>query len=396
MMILTPPEEIFSRLDRFRKIIAESGFGGALIYQNVDLFYYTGTIQNGALYIPENGDPIFMVIKNIDRAQLESSIEKIVPLKNPVGIRETLGENGYALPKKIGLEMDVIPARLYERLRTTLECELGDISREIRWQRARKSGFELKMLKEAASIVKKAFDSIPGFMHDGITETEISAMIEENLRLNGHQGVVRLRAFSMELYAAHVSFGPSASNPVHFDGPVGIKGLYPAAPQIGGDRKLKPGEPVLADIVAGYAGYMVDCTRTYALKSLNEHFMKTYEDILKLNREIANLMKPGAIPSEIYAMALEMAGQMGYADSFMASGENQVKFVGHGIGLEVDEFPVLARGFNSPLEEGNVIALEPKIISADSGGVGIENTYYIDDHGAENITGFSTDLVIVG
>ena len=395
-MISTPREEIFSRICRLHNLIEKADLGGVLMYQNVDLFYYTGTLQNGALYVPENGDPIFMVIKNIDRAKSESPVEKIVHLKNPVQVKETLEENGYKLPQKLGLEMDVIPARLYERLRTTLDCELVDFSNEIRWQRARKSEFELKMLKKAAAIVEKAFDAIPGYLCKGITETQLSAMIEETLRLNGHQGIVRLRAFGMELYAAHLAFGQSASNPGHFDGPVGVKGIYPAAPQIGGDTKLKPGVPILADIVAGYAGYMVDCTRTFALERLDEHYLKTYEDIIKINREIVRQMKPGGIPSEIYAMALKMAADLGYSDTFMAAGSNQVKFVGHGIGLEVDEFPVLAKSFTSPIEKGNVIALEPKIISPHSGGVGIENTYYIDDNGAKNITGFSTDLVIVG
>ena len=394
-MILTPPDEIHSRLDYLQKTIQKNEFDGAIIFQNVDLFYYTGTLQNGALYVPSQGEPLFMVIKNIERARVESPIQRIVPLKNHAHVVATLSENGYPLPKKLGVEMDVVPARLYERIKTSFGCEISDISMDIRWQRSRKSVFELGMLEKAAKIVKKAFEAVRDNLKEGITETELSAIIEYNMRANGHQGVIRLRAFGMELYAIHLAFGTDAASPGHFDGPVGVKGLYPAAPQIGGNTKLKAGVPVMADIVAGYGGYVVDCTRTFALKKLDDKFLKTYNDVLKLNHEIIKQLKPGAIPSEIYTKAIELASQMGYAESFMASGQNQVKFVGHGIGLEVDEFPVLAKGFNNPIEVGNTLAVEPKIIPKNIGGVGVENTYYVDKNGARNITNSPMDLMIV-
>ena len=394
-MILTPYDEINHRLEYFRKSMNQVGFDSAIIFQNVDLFYYTGTIQNGALYVPSQGEPLFMVIKNIERAKIESPIQKIVPLRNLSRIIDTLVENQYPLPKKLGVEMDVVPARLYERIKTSFGCEISDISIDIRWQRSRKSDFELKMLEKAAKIVKKAFETVRENLKEGITETELSAIIEYNMRANGHQGVIRLRAFGMELYAIHLAFGIDAASPGHFDGPVGVKGLYPAAPQIGGNTKLKAGVPVMADIVAGYGGYVVDCTRTFALKKLDDKFLKTYNDVLKLNHEIIKQLKPGAIPSEIYVRAVELASQMGYAESFMASGQNQVKFVGHGIGLEVDEFPVLAKGFNNPIEVGNTLAVEPKIIPKNIGGVGVENTYYVDKNGARNITNSPMDLMIV-
>ena len=394
-MILTPLDEISLRLKYLRESIGKNGFDAVLILQNVDLFYYTGTLQNGALYAPAQGDPIFMVIKNIERARLESPVERIVPLRSPMRIAETLVENKLAIPGKLGLEMDVIPAKLYERLKSSLGCEVGDISNDIRWQRSRKSAFELKMLENAAGIVKKAFDGIPENLHEGITETELSALIEKTMRVNGHQGVLRFRAFNMELYAAHLSFGIDAASPGHFDGPVGVKGLYPATPQIGGDTKLKIGSPVIADIVAGYAGYMVDCTRVFALKKIDEKLLRIHNDAITINNEIIKQLKPGAIPSEVYSKTIEIAAKMGYADSFMASGENQVKFVGHGIGLEVDEFPVIAKAFTNPIEVGNVIAIEPKIISNETGGLGVENTYYIDEKGARNLTDFPMDLLIV-
>ena len=394
-MILTPSEDIQSRIEHLRNAIRKKELDGAIVVQNVDLFYYTGTMQNGALYVPTESEPLFMVIKNIEGALSESSLPRIVPLKSHSRIAETLVENKYPLPKKLGVEMDVVPARLYERIKSSFGCEINDISMDIRWQRSRKSDFEIKMLEKAAKIVKKAFEAIPENLHEGITETELSAIIEHALRVNGHQGVIRLRAFGMELYAIHLAFGTDAASPGHFDGPVGVKGLYPAAPQIGGNTKLKNGVPIIADIVAGYGGYVVDCTRTFALKKFDDKFLKTYNDVLKINREIIKQLKPGAIPSEIYTKAVELASQMGYAESFMASGQNQVKFVGHGIGLEVDEFPVLAKGFNNPIEVGNTLAVEPKIIPKNIGGVGVENTYYVDKNGARNITNSPMDLMIV-
>ena len=394
-MILTPKSEIKKRIGDFQNSLLNSGFDGALIYQNVDLFYYTGTLQNGALYVPSSGEPLFMVIKNIDRARVESPIEKIVRLSNPVKVGEILIQNGYKLSGKIGLEMDVIPAKLYAKLSSSLGCELDDISMVVRIQRSVKSEFEIGMMKKAAGILKKVFASIPDMLEEGITETEISARIEYELRRHGSQGVIRMRAFGMELYAAHLAFGQSSATPVHFDGPVGVKGLYPAAPQIGGDRKLKPGMPILADIVAGYGGYYIDCTRAFAYKHLDDQYMKAHKDAIKLNKLIISRMKPGAIPSGIYDETIEMARTMGYESTFMSSGENQVKFVAHGIGLEVDEIPVIAKPFKTPLAEGNTMAVEPKIIDTVRGGVGVENAYLITGKGVCCFTDFDMDLTIV-
>lgn len=394
-MTLTPKKEIFSRVETFRESMKKSGFGAALIYQNVDLFYYTGTLQNGALYVPATGKPLFMVVKNIDRAKGESPIENIVPISNPVNVGDILKQNKYRLPKRIGLEMDVIPAKLYAKLASILPCEIGDISLNVRLQRSIKSEFEISMMKKAAAILKKTFAEIPNMLEEGGTEKEISARIEYLMRRNKHQGVIRIRAFGMELYAVHLSFGASSATPVHFNGPVGVRGMYPAAPQIGGNTKLKTGVPILADIVAGVEGYLVDCTRAYALGGLDDKFIRQHEDCLKLNREIVKRLKPGEMPSEIYADIMVMAKNMGYENNFMASGENQVKFVAHGIGLEVDEIPIIAKSYKMPFAAGNTMAVEPKIISPRVGGVGVENTYLITQKGAKNLTGFNMNLEIV-
>jgi Xaa-Pro dipeptidase len=394
-MSLVPAEEIQKRIGEFQKSLQREGLDGALIYQNVDSFYFTGTCQNGALYVPASGDPLFMVIKNIERARMESPLKRIVKLKNPVAVREVLRENKTEIPLRLGLEMDVIPAKLFERLVKSGFTVYQDISMSVRMQRSVKSDYEISMMKKAAGILKKVFENLPNHLEQGITETELSARVEYDLRKNGHQGVVRMRAFNMELYAAHVAFGPSSATPVHFDGPVGVKGMYPAAPQIGGNTKLKPGMPVLADIVAGVGGYNVDCTRSFALKYIDEKWMKAHQDSLKLNNQIVKHLQPGAIPSEIYVSIVKAAKEMGYEDCFMASGENQVKFVAHGIGLEVDEIPVVAGSFNMPLFAGNTLAVEPKIIKTGKGGVGIENTYHVTKNGARNLTGFNMDLVVV-
>lgn len=395
-MILTPKDEIYDRISKLQESLRTDQIDGALIYQNVDLFYYTGTCQNGALFVPRSGEPFFMVIKNIERAKIESPLERIEPLRNPVAIGDVMKEHKVKIPKRTGLEMDVIPAKLFEKLRKDILIEYADISMMIRLQRAVKSKFELGMMKKAAAILKIVFIEIPNLLEEGITETELSAHIEYLLRSNGHQGAVRMRAFNMELYAAAIAFGQSSATPVHFDGPVGVKGIYPAAPQIGGDKKLRPGIPIMADIVAGYGGYNVDCTRTFALKELDDKWLNIHCDTLKINDEIVKRIKPGTIPSEVYSDIIRIASDMGYADSFMSSGGNQVKFVAHGIGLEVDEVPVIAKPFKLPFQAGNTIAVEPKIIKKGKGGVGIENTYHITEKGAKNLNNFEMDIIIAG
>ena len=156
---------------------------------------------------------------------------------------------------------------------------------------------------------------------------------------------------------------------------------------------MVPGEPLIADIVGGYGGYIADITRTFVLGRPAADLSDAYGFMLDLNRRIESMLKPGVVCSKIYQSALDLVKASPYTEGFMGIGDGQVRFVGHGVGLELDELPVLAEGFDMPLEPGMTIAVEPKVFFPERGGVGIENTYLVTGSGFEKLTVYPEEMI---
>ena len=265
----------------------------------------------------------------------------------------------------------------------------------VRNARAVKTAFEIDCIRQAALQLDKMFLDIPSQLHEGLPEFELAARIEYVLRMAGHQGLTRVRRFNMEMHYGAVSFGETSAYPHAFDGPVGVRGLYPAVPAMGSKKTLKRGEPIMIDICGGYAGYIADGSRTYSIGAVSPQMKDTHQFILELNAWIEQQLRPGNIPSEIYSTIMDRVAKTSFAQHFMGAGENQVRFVAHSVGLELDEIPVIAPKFDAPLESGVVLAVEPKVFYPGLGGVGTENTYVINDSGCERLTVFPQDIFTV-
>ena len=109
----TPKTEVDRRIDDLKSYLRKKHLDAALILQPIDLFYFAGTLQKANLYVPVDGDPILMVHKSTERARAESGIEKILHLESPKKIPAILKANGYAPPRSLGLELDVLPTNIY-------------------------------------------------------------------------------------------------------------------------------------------------------------------------------------------------------------------------------------------------------------------------------------------
>jgi Xaa-Pro aminopeptidase len=375
-----PREELERRWVRVRRFMDSDAL---VVLQNVDLFYLTGTLQNGVLWFPRHGEPVFAVRKSFIRAKQESALKNIVQFKSYSELPSLVPDPG----KTLGFELDVVPAATCQQVSKAFANSLVvDGSAAIRQARAVKTPYEIDCIRRAAVILDKAFQDIPTQLREGLAEYELAARIEYVMRMAGHQGVCRVRRFNMELFYGAVSFAETAAYPHHFDGPVGVQGLYPAVHAMGGTRLLKRGEPVMVDVVGGYAGYLADGSRTYSLGKVSQQMYDTHQFILDLNNSIEEELKPGAIPSEVYQRIMNRVAKTPFGPHFMGAGENQVRFVAHSLGLEIDEIPVIAPRFDTPLEPGVVLAVEPKVFYPGLGGVGVENTYVITDAGCERLT----------
>jgi Xaa-Pro aminopeptidase len=393
----TPKPELDLRINKLQGYLNQHDIDAALVLQRVDLFYFSGTFQQGSLYVPADSDPILMVHKSTERARAESGIGKIVRLESPRKIPDILKANGYPLPRKLGLELDVLPTNLYFNYqRLFQDADLVDLSQPIRLTRAVKSRYEIDIMRRAAELSDRVAGHVPNILREGISELELAGKVEAEARRLGHQGVVRMRLWGGEMFYGHLMSGPTAAVPSYLSSPTGGVGASPAIAQGPGYRTIKRHEPVLVDYVFAYNGYLSDHTRIFSLGSLPRELVDAQSAMLHVQEAVKKSARSGVPSGTIYELALAKAAELGYADHFMgAAGTERIRFVGHGIGLEVDEYPFLAAGQDLPLQEGMTIALEPKLIFPGKGVVGIENTHVVTEDGLEQFGKFPEAIHIV-
>lgn len=379
------------RIARLQEKLQQADLDGALFIYPIDIYYYTGTRQNATLWVPAQGQPLLLVRKSFARASQEACAAEVRVFPRSKEF-EPLFEGQW----KIGLTYDVTPLQQYGYYSKLLPGrDFVDISQLNRELRSVKSDWELERMRHAGVQLSRVFAAVADLLKPGMREVDLAAEFEACLRRIGSEGLVRMRAFNQELFMGLVVAGTSGSSGGFFDGAVTGQGLSDASPHGASVKLIEPGQPVLIDYAGVFDGYIVDMTRMYVCGSLNDKLQNAFEVACRIQDQIAAELKPGAICSELFAKATEMAAAAGLADCFMGPPGEQAKFVGHGVGLELDELPVLAQGFDMPLLAGQTIAVEPKFVFPDLGPIGIENTYAVTEQGGEKISVLSDDLVTV-
>ncbi len=360
---LVPALEIRQRLTIAQKVLAESDLDGLLVLQNVDRYYFSGTFQDGILWLPATGSPIFWIRRSLARARQESPLQELRPQPDDSTSLANELRAAIAPQSHIGLEMDVVPARLAARFQRLLpeSCKISDASPLIRNLRACKSPFEISCIKKAANIMDQVMDHAASVITPGISEVELMAELEHQARRLGHLGIVRMRGWNSELFFGHTISGADAARRGYLDSPTNGLGLSPAFPQGASHNLIQEGVPISIDFMVNYEGYLADLTRMLCINDPGESFCRAHQDLLDINRELVAAMRPDTECGEIFNLSQTLAQNFGFADYFLGHGPDQVSFVGHGVGLEVDEFPFIARGNHMQLKSGMVVALEPKI-----------------------------------
>ena len=392
----TPLSELGYRVQALQAKMTADNLDGILVIQNSDLFYFSGTAQQAHLYIPAAGLPILMVRKDLARARTESALERIVPLSSPKQIPEILNEYEYPRPASLGMECDVLPVnlfRVYEKI--FRDCRVLDASSLIRMTRAVKSAYEIELITQAARRADQVAGSMVEVLEPGRTEIELAGLIEARARALGHQGFVRMRLWGSEMFYGHLMSGPAAAVPSYLASPTGGTGTSPAFAQGPGFRTIGRDETVLLDYVFAWQGYLADHTRIFATGELPDELEQAHDAMLGIQDIIKTAARPGVPAGELYDLALARAAERKLDAFFMGAGDQRVRFVGHGIGIELDEFPFLAQGQKMPLAAGMVIALEPKVVMPGKGVVGIENTHVVEADGLRQLTVFAEAITVV-
>ena len=385
--LAVPKSELAARIARLQRELQSSGAGAALIVQKTDLFYFSGTSQQGWLYVPVSGEPLLMIFKDFDRAVAETGLDRVCSVAGAREIPQTLAAYGYETPAAMGLELDVLPVNLFLQYRKIFpKTELVDASTGIRLIRAVKSDWEIERLRAAAACSDLVSAKVPELLAVGKTEIEVAGELEAYARSLGHQGIVRMRLWGAELFYGHLLSGADAATPSYLASPTGGTGPSRCISQGAGFKKIAAGEPVIVDYVFALHGYLSDHTRVFCIGSLPEELLNGHKAMLEIQETVKNRACPGVTGEEIYQLMIAAARDNGYGDWFMGVGDRRIRFTGHGIGLELDEFPFIAQGQKLKLERNMVIALEPKLIIPGKGVVGIENTHVVTEGGLEPLT----------
>jgi Xaa-Pro aminopeptidase len=372
--------------------MVEKGFDLVLIIQNTDLFYFSGTIQKGYLLVPAHGEALLLAQKDYERALRESPLRcvRIESIRDLSHSLQAYGLEG----KRVAMELDVIPVNVFNRIRGLFKhWEVSDISSEIKEIRSVKSDFEIEQVKRSGRIIDEVFSQARHHIREGVAEFAVDGVLGSIGRSEGHQGFLRMRGLNQEMMNIHVLAGESGSTPSFGDSPLGGWGLSPATAQGSSSRKIVRNEPVMIDYGGGFNGYVTDETRTFVIGKLKDPLLKAYEVALEIVEGMESFVLPGISPIQIYEQAIERAARAGLADHFMGYGDGKVAFVGHGLGLEINEWPIVGRGYRKPLQEGNVFAFEPKFIFPGEGAVGIELDYVVRKNGLERVTSFTKELI---
>jgi Xaa-Pro dipeptidase len=400
----TPAEELESRAKRLQALMREAGVDGLMATQNADVFYLTGTIQQAQVYVPVEGKPVFMVRKHYGRALSVSrlgkdSVSTVRSLRELPSIIESAGGKR---PARIGFELDTLPVALfnsYGKALAPLEAELVDGSQLFKRVRSLKSDYELDQIRKAARVADVALKAAAQHLREGASELEVAAQVEAASRNAGHSGIMRMRAFGQEMHMGHLLAGRSGAVPSFMNSPTGGYGPGPWAPYGASTNRIKRGEPILLDYTGEWGGYIADQTRMLSIGWLSDFWQEAYSAMCEVETYLASAVKPGVTSGQVYEMALAKATELGYGDYFMGPPEEmspgqRVPFVGHGVGLELDEYPPLQRGTEFPIEEGMVLAIEPKVIYPD-GAIGIEDTYVVTPDGLSPLTISTREIVVV-
>lgn len=361
---------------RVGKVIEEMHADGAdelIIADNANKYYLTGRVFAGWLTVSAEGNVMAYV-----RRPVHLQGDNVTFVRKPEEIRVT--------GRSIGLELATLSASDYLRFNVMLDGrKVVNASAVMRRARAVKTPFEIEKIAESGRRQDKVYRTIPTLYRPGMTDIDLQIEIEGALRRAGCLGQFRISGDSMELFMGNILVGDNADNPTPYDFAMGGAGVDPSLPVGADGTVIRPGNSVMVDANGNFNGYMTDMTRTFALGDIAPEAVRSHECSIEICARLAALGVPGTKASALYEEAARMAAEAGFSDFFMGHRQH-AGFVGHGVGIEINEAPVIAPRSKDILAEGNVIALEPKFVIPGTGAVGIENTYVVEKDGMRCLT----------
>ncbi len=283
----------------------------------------------------------------------------------------------------MGLALDVVPVRDYQFFQGLFkDTTFVDGTPLIETCRRIKSVYEIQQMEAAAQVSRKSFDFMEKNLTPGISEMEFCGSIEAFARTQGHSGKLQMRHYRSEGFSFHLMSGETGGLAGALDSPVCGTGTCTAYPFGAGPKLIRENEPILIDLGTMVNGYHMDESRMFVLGKMEPDAMAASLAALEILNLIQEALKPGVAIGEIFDTSVKKAAKMGYEQEYLGLPQLKSRFVGHGIGLELVENPVLARGRSTRLKPGMAFAVEPKFIFKDRFAAGIESVIQITDTGS--------------
>lgn len=378
------------RLEKVREQLKEREVEALLVTSNPNLFYLAGSVLNGYIYISQDKCLFFI------RRPVGVEGENIHYIRKPEEIPEVLAQFNIPMPKSIALEDNDINMAEYDRLAKVFEnSQVIGGSAILSGAREVKTPFELDVLRRTGLRQAKLYKSIAGLYKSGMNDLEFSAAIEHEFRKDGHLGFLRVSGFRMECFMGQVFAGENAFVPSPYDFALGGEGMHSSFPMGLSGRDIEEGTTVMVDMTGNFEGYITDMTRTFRVGEIPEVAYKAHDLSVKIQKELAYSFGEGAVCGDMYNFAFDMVREHGFEQYFMG-GDQKAGFIGHGVGVQLNELPVIFPRNKGKLVAGMVIALEPKFVIPNVGAVGTENTYIVTKDGLECITALDESIVELG
>ena len=380
--------DLQTQYNRVRQLLREQQIEACLIRSTVGIYYLTEYAFDGYIYFPVEGEPLFFIRKG---GAFES--EQTIFIRKPEDIPDILKQKKIALPKTIALEADQLTYNEYIRLQTIFQSEkTANATAILREARMLKTPWEIEQFRCSAIQHQAVYQKIPSFFHDGMTDLQLQYEIEREMRRHGSIGIFRVFGNNMDIFMGSVLTGNNAEAPSPCDFALGGNGSNTSIPIGANGTPIRKGQTVMVDMVGNYTAYLTDMTRVYAYRTLPDEAYQAHQISIEMHQWLMENGKPGLPCAAIYEQSLQMASEAGFSNNFMGI-RQQAKFVGHGVGIEINELPILMSRSKDVLQAGMVFAYEPKFVLPDIGAVGIENTYLVTETGIEKLTLFEENII---
>lgn len=374
--------------DRIQQAMKNIQADACLLSIDVNLYYTTGRIFSGYFYLPVEGAPRFFV-----KRPTGLSYDQVEYIRKPEQIADIFAARGIKMPEKLLLEADELTYNDYIRLQNIFTPkETGNATALMRSLREIKTPWEIEQFRISAEKHAKTYSEVTECFRPGMTDLEFQYEIEKRMRQNGSIGIFRAFGANMDIFMGSILAGENAEAPSPFDFALGGSGMNASCPLGANGTVLNEGTAIMVDMAGNYTPYMTDMTRVFSVGKLTEEAYRAHQTSLTIQNEIENMARPGVVCSELYNIAADIAKKEGFAANFMGT-KQQAKFVGHGIGIQINELPVLTPRSKEELQPNMVFALEPKFVIPGVGAVGIENSFLVTDTGVEKLTRFEEEII---